>query len=587
MLGSSPTPRFAISPRLLATAAGLYAILAVIATWPLLLHFHDQVPGSDLWRSRTIHSESLVNLWNLWWFRHAVVDLGQNPFDCRYLLYPYGVDLWFHTLAPLHGLVGIVLQTFMSLPAAQNGMLFLDLIAAGVCSFALARQLGLERAGALFAGGIYAFSPTVFAHLFAGNYELIAIYWLPAMLLVFSKLLDAPSPRARDGVALGLLFVGAAYSSQYYFVYGVELLAVAALIRFRAARRPAVLAALAVTALVAAIGLAPLLWNFLGGSGPQLAPGGSAVVDFDRFSGDLIGFAVPSFTHPILSGPLHGLYDQLSGGRSLPQETTVSVGLGALGLAVLGAILRRRARQPVALLLGIGLVFWLLSLGSHLKVLGFHTGVPLPDLLLQELPIVRLARAPGRHIVVAMLGVAILAGAGWQRLPRRWLRAATLCLVAFEYAALPLPLISTQVEPVYHRLAEIPGDYAVLELPFGVRDGNGALGWPDNQQIFAQTVHAHPIVAVMVSRLPREMWPVLLSTPVIGSLLDPGGATPETRRRDRAEGPAFFSRWKIAAVVVHPSPLGRALQSILEDALTIRRSENFADGSQLLWLQEP
>ena len=62
MLGSSPTQRIADSPRVLATAAGLYAILAVIASWPLVLHFHDQVPGSELWRTRTIHSESLVNL---------------------------------------------------------------------------------------------------------------------------------------------------------------------------------------------------------------------------------------------------------------------------------------------------------------------------------------------------------------------------------------------------------------------------------------------------------------------------------------------------------------------------------------------
>jgi hypothetical protein len=90
VLGSSPTPRSAIPPRALAFAAAVYAILAVIATWPLLLHFHDHVPGSELWRSRTIHTESLLNLWNLWWFRHALVDLGQNPFDCRFLLYPYG-----------------------------------------------------------------------------------------------------------------------------------------------------------------------------------------------------------------------------------------------------------------------------------------------------------------------------------------------------------------------------------------------------------------------------------------------------------------------------------------------------------------
>jgi hypothetical protein len=229
VLGPPQAPRLPATPRALAAAGGLYAILAVIATWPLLLHFHDHVPGSELWRSQTIHTESLLNLWNLWWFRHALVDLGQSPFACRHVLYPLGANLWFHTLAPLHGLIGIVLQSFASLAAAQNAMLLLDLIAAGVCSFALALRLGLSRGGALLAGALYAFSPVIFAHLFAGHFELIASYWLPAMLLALLALLDAPAPRARQGVLLGLLFVGAAYSSQYYFVYGVELLALAAL----------------------------------------------------------------------------------------------------------------------------------------------------------------------------------------------------------------------------------------------------------------------------------------------------------------------------------------------------------------------
>jgi hypothetical protein len=342
-----------------------------------------------------------------------------------------------------------------------------------------------------------------------------------------------------------------------------------------------------VTALVAAIGVAPLLWNFLGGTGMRPDESSSLLADFDRFSGDAIGFAVPSFTHPILSELLHGLYDRLDGGRSLPQETTTYVGWGVLALVAFGVAARRHAGQPVGLLLAIALVFSVLSLGSHLKVFGIQTGIPLPGLLLPEIPILWLARAPGRHIVVAMLGFAVLAGAGWERLGPRWLRGGVLGLLAFEYAALPLPLLSTQVAPVYHRLAEVAGDFAVLEVPFGVQDGRGALGWPDNRQIFAQSVHGRPIVAANVSRLPREMWPVMLSTPVIGTLLDPGSATPESRRRDRAEGRAFFARAKLDAVVVHPTPIGGRLQEIVEDALTIRRREKFADGSQLLWVNGP
>jgi hypothetical protein len=400
--------------------------------------------------------------------------------------------------------------------------------------------------------------------------------------------LDSPAPRARHGILLGLLFAGAAYSSQYYFVYGAELLALAALCEWRRLARPALLAPLSVAALLAAALLAPLLWSFLGAGGPRPDEASASLYsDFSRFSGDAIGFAVPSFTHPILSPPLHGLYDRLGSARSLPQETTTYVGLGVLALAAFGVAARRSKGQPVALLLAIALVFSVLSLGSHLKLLGSETGIPLPGLLLAEIPVLRLARAPGRHIVVAMLGFALLAGAGWERLGRRWLRAGVAALLAFEYAALPLPLLSTQVSPVYQRLAEIPGDFAVLEVPFGVRDGRGALGWPDNRQIFAQTVHGHPIVAAAVSRIPPETWRELREMPLIGTLLDPGSATPQSHSRDRAEAREFFAREKLDAVVVHPTPIGGRLQEIVEGSLTIRRREKFADGSQLLWLKEP
>ncbi len=570
----------------LGAVAGLYAALALVATWPLALHFSDHVPAWQWWGSRKIHPESLLNLWNLWWFRHALIELGQDPFRCQFLLHPFGVNLWHHTLAPLHGLVALPLLAFLSLAAAQNSLLLLGLIAAGVCTFALARQLGLERAGARLAGAIYAFSPVAFAHLYAGHFELMATYWLPAMLLVWLRLASEPAARLRHAVGLGLLFVAAAYSSQYYCVYGVELLGVAAAVDARRVWRPAMLRALAVAAVITLVGIAPLLWAFLGERGPR--PDESAqLVDFGLYSVDLIGFAVPSFTHPLLSAPLHDLYERLHPGLFTPQETTAYVGFSVIGLVILGCLRGPLAPRPLRLSLAVALGFWVLSLGSQLKLYGTETGIPLPTLLLGQLPLVRFARAPGRHMVVAMLGFGLLAGAGWQRLRRHWVRWPVLALLAFEYAALPLPLLSTQVAAAYRRLAEVPGSFAVLDVPPGVRDGQSGVGWFDNGQIFAQTVHGHPIVSAAVSRLPPEKWQAVLAAPVIGTLLQPQRMSKEVFLRDRSEGASFFARFGIDAVVVHPSAPDEPYQRYVEGVLPIRRRERFDDGSQLWWLREP
>lgn len=568
----------------LGAAAALYALLALAASWPLARFAADHVPGLETWHGRTLHAEGLLNLWNLWWFRHATVELGQSPFTCPLVLYPYGVDLWFHTLAPLHGLAGLLLQSLLPLPATQNLLLLVDFVAAGACAFALARRLGLPRSGSLLAGGIFAFSPAVFAHLAAGHYELIATFWLPALLLVFLRLLEAP--RWPDALLLGALFTGALYSSQYYFVYGLELLAVAALVCWRRVLARDRLRALALAAGVALLGISPMLLAYLSGSAPASEDWAAALPDFDFHAGDLLGILSPSFLHPLLAGPLASLHDRLNPGRTLPQETTLFAGLSALALAALACARRSRPDPALRLALVIALVFWLLSLGAHLDVLGEKTALPLPALLLAQLPGVQAARAPGRHIVVAMLGLGLLAGMGFGRLGSRPLRASLLAALAFEYAAIPFPLMGTQVAQAYQQVAREPEGFAILDVPPGVRDGRRGAGRPSNRHILGQTVHRRPIVDAAVSRLPPKKWSEILSAPVIGDLLAPRRLTAASVQRSASAGPAFFARARIDVLVVHPQA-SQGQRRYLEHVLRFARRERFEDGSELWWLAPP
>jgi hypothetical protein len=571
-----------------------YTALSLLATWPLALHFSSHAVGSPWWGPRRISFDTPLSLWNLWWFRHALVDLHQSPFQCQYIFYPYGANLWFHTLAPLHGLLGLVLQSVFSLAATRNLLLLLDLVASGGSAYLLARHLGAGGSGAFIAGTIYAFSPGIFAHLYVGHFELISTFWMPAALLLFLRLLASPRPRWLDGLLLGTVFIGAAYTSQYYVVYGVELLGLAAILHWRRVGRAAVLKSLGVTVVVALLGISPILWAFLGPDAPE--PIRPTAEDFDEFSGDLAGFLVPSFTHSFLSKPLENLHariyitaitpDKHVLHLKPPQETTVFVGFSVLGLALSALARRRRAGGPITLPFVIVVVFGMLSLGAHLKVYGFNTGVPLPAGLLAHLPVLQFARAPGRHIVLVMLGMGILAGMGWQGIRRGAVRWGVLGLLALEYTAVPLPLFSTKVPVVYHRLAQEPGSFAILEIPLGVGDGLRTLGPVDITQLLGQTVHGHPIVSGAVSRLAMERWMAIVGSPVIGTLLDPGGVSPDRLEQDRTTGPAYFARWRIQAVLIHPQARNGKEQRYLEEVLRIRGREDFADGSQILWVED-
>jgi hypothetical protein len=107
--------------------------------------------------------------------------------------------------------------------------------------------------------------------------------------------------------------------------------------------------------------------------------------------------------------------------------------------------------------------------------------IPMPTLLLYLfLPFFSAMRVWTRLGVIAIFGVAALAGLGWQRLeggslrlpfpgPMRpaLARILVVALVAFEFAAFPYAMgtSSIQARPVDHWLAAQPGDWAIIEYP--------------------------------------------------------------------------------------------------------------------------
>src|SRR5438477_9400727 len=100
-------------PHLIALLA--YFVLAVVVTYPAITHFTTAVPG-DLLADRN------QNLWNLWWLRESL-GRGANPFQTDFLYFPYGADLYYHTLALPLGFIGLLPQFILGLPAAYNTVL--------------------------------------------------------------------------------------------------------------------------------------------------------------------------------------------------------------------------------------------------------------------------------------------------------------------------------------------------------------------------------------------------------------------------------------------------------------------------------
>jgi len=447
-----------------------FLVLSLLMTWPLGFSAERYVLDQNL--------DQTAGLYNLWWFYYATIKLHILPWWNPLINFPDGYSMVFFPVQVPYGLFSLPFQIWMPHPLglnlAYNLALVLSFTLAGYFTFLLVRDLtGSSRAGFL-AGLIFTFAPFHFWHL--SRPHVVATEFVVLAVLFFLRLLH--SERLRPALGLGLALTLLAYASPTYLIYFFLFAGLTALF-YLFSDRPALLRAsrlrqIPAVALIFLPLFLPLLYLLLRDYLGRVVPLTPEESDPRAYSGNLLGYFLPGFTQRIYH-PLMSLLPRVLSDLKRPYGVggyEIFIGYIPLALALLAAI--RLRPKGIGLWVWTALIFFALSLGPSLH-LGEHTftSLPLPQVWLSALvPIFREDRSPVRYFVFAELAVAVLAGFGLAELGKR-LRAGThlaltvalgiLVLAEFEQA--PLTLSQIPVPAFYQRLAEEPGDFAVLDLP--------------------------------------------------------------------------------------------------------------------------
>lgn len=226
----------------------------------------------------------------------------------------------------------------------------------------------------------------------------------------------------------------------------------------------------------------------------------------------------------------------------------------------------------------VAAVFFLWALGPYLVVLGWNTGLYLPEILLRYVPVVANARIPGRAIVVVYLAVAAMLAVALAARPigRRRRTAALLGLaIVLEFVALPLPLTRLDRPPFYQRLAAMPAG-TVIDLPLGLRDGFGEEGALDHRTLYYQTLHGKPIAGGFVARLPESVKAVYHDTPFLRVMLGLSSGA-EVSAADlaaaRDSGELFARRHDMRYFVVNRRLANASLQAFIASLPWLRPAD--------------
>jgi len=541
-------------------AAGVLLVLALLLTYPLPLHLATHAPGDG--------SDDPAIIWNLWWVRHALLDLGRNPFSTDYMFFPIGINLAFYTLTTLNALITLPVQLLWGLIPANSAVVYFELTLSGLGMYLLAVDVlphsvptARRHHSALIAGLVYAFAEHKFVFLSLGQFNIASTHWLPFYVLYLRRALRPPF-RGRDALlsALFLLFNG--WTEFTYASFALVFTAFFLLFRLTqvasAPNRERVRAAcLAMTrtllriAMLFLLGMSPILAMMI----PDLLREGDFTVVglgfADVFSNDLLEFFVP--------GHLHPLWGSLSRHFSFTYLNFGYLGYTTLLLAGI-AVWRWRRRAETRFWALAAAAFIVISFGPTIRLNGNSYDLPLPFDLLLTLPFFKANRYPSRYSVMIALCLAVLAAFGVAALTAsRTFRLAPFALALFilvENLSVPLPLSDYRVPHVYKQIAAEPGDFTVLEIPLAWRNGFRVTGPLDNAFMFAQfyqTTHEKRMISGNTSRNPEFKFQYFTEAPVINSLiaLETGHKLPPGRpERDKAVAADVLRFLRVRYIIV-------------------------------------
>ena len=333
------------------------------------------------------------------WFAQEL-QAGRYPLWCPLIFggYPLFADGEIGMLYPPNLLALVVLPTELAFAVVQAAHY---LVAAGG-TYALARVLGVGRAGAAYAGVAFALGGFMVGHLDHGNI-LRSAAWLPALLCCGELALRAADRRAVAWAALGAAALGLAGLGLHVQIVMIDLVAFWSFLLLRVLAfgtrsvpvRPLLLlgGATLLGLGAAAIQLVPLYEL------AQFSSRGEGLPYANAVAGAISPYDLAMLVFPFIFRTEVG---QVWWSLNPLWETTTYVGAVGLVLALVGLILAPvRVSVP---LLGLTLIGLALAMADHFPV-NVHEQ-------LWKLPGFGSMRAPGRFRIMVELGLALLAGVG-------------------------------------------------------------------------------------------------------------------------------------------------------------------------------
>ena len=187
-----------------------YVCVALAFAWPLPANLGSALYG-------TPGGDTGVYVWNLWVFRHEIVEHGRFPFfTAEILALNPGAPLTLHNYTSLANIAAFPLLPHLGTVATYNVLMIASGVVSAFAGFILCRRISGDAAAAWIGGLLFGFSPFMTARS-EHHFSLVQTAALPLFALALVRIQERPT--TRRAVAAGALVAAAFLSDPYYAVY--------------------------------------------------------------------------------------------------------------------------------------------------------------------------------------------------------------------------------------------------------------------------------------------------------------------------------------------------------------------------------
>ena len=498
-----------------------YILLTIVLTYPIVLNISTKVTakGGDVW----------VYLWNIWWLKKSLFELGISPYYTYYMFYPTGISLAYTTMSLYNSFLAIILRYFFDLITTYNILILSTFVLSGYFMYLLTKYFIGNKIASFVSGIIFAFSPyhtiTSFDYL-----NLATIQWIPLYILFLFKTMNENNKK-NPIMAAFFLFLISLSEFQYMgfaFIFTVFFLLYHLWMEKEKILNKNFVKRFFISILFFGIMALPFLYPLLVNPHTNVS-----LVSF-YYSQDIVSFFIPSNFHPIFGKysldvltaitadnmnfggifPIGYIVIFLVGFYAINKEEGVGWILSKINIAksmlrnpkvikrllivislviiilyylfrsnipeylvgisfvlfytILYILIRERKISFWAL---SAILFFLLAMGPFLRILGsFHSIFIMPYLFLMALPGFSIFRTPYRFDLFLMLSLAVLSAYGIKEILLSVKRKNIVMfiisiLIIFEFLVIPFPMSSVEVPEIYIKISKESDNFAIMDIP--------------------------------------------------------------------------------------------------------------------------